>query len=90
MPNTPVPAAGEAMPAAKPTAFIGRFSRRAIPAGIASVPAIGTARATSAPRETIDDRIRRLSRELSEAMDEWAATGRNVEGARLWLTRAKS
>jgi hypothetical protein len=30
MPNTHVPAAGEAMPAAKPTAIIGRFSRRSL------------------------------------------------------------
>lgn len=41
--------------------------------------------------ETVDDRIRRLSGDLNEAMDEWAqAPGSNAEGARLWLARSKS
>jgi hypothetical protein len=48
MPNTPVPAAGEAMPAVEERKIIGRFSRRALLGGaIAAVPAIGTATAAS-------------------------------------------
>lgn len=49
----------------------------------------GGAGATSAA-ETVDHRIRRLSGDLNEAMDEWAATpGDNAEGKRLWQARAK-
>ncbi|WP_127295859.1 hypothetical protein [Mesorhizobium sp. M7A.F.Ca.US.011.01.1.1] len=52
--------------------------------------AAGGAGATAAA-ETIDDRIRRLSGDLFEAMDEWAeAPGDNAEAKRLWLARAKS
>ena len=48
MPNTPVPAAGEAMPAAEESHIIGRFSRRALLGAIASIPAIGGATAALA------------------------------------------
>ncbi len=84
MPNTYVRAAAEGMPAAKPTAFIGRFSRRALLGSIASVPAMRGAAsalassATSQPAdaspvlsaaETPDERAVRLASELSEAMN---------------------
>ncbi|PBB21124.1 hypothetical protein [Mesorhizobium sp. WSM4313] len=49
MPNTRIPAAGEAMPGAEGMHIItGRFSRRLILAGIASLPATGGA--VAAPR----------------------------------------
>ena len=102
MPKLTFPAAGEAMPAAEEMPVIGRFSRRVILGAFASsvpviggaTPALGAVSTLPAAKvaETIDDRIRRLSRELFEVMDEWAAAGGsgNAEGARLWLARAKS
>ncbi|TPM11509.1 hypothetical protein FJ960_01835 [Mesorhizobium sp. B2-3-11] len=55
MPNTHVPAAGEAMPAAEGMHIItGRFSRRLILAGLASLPAIAGATAALAVPATIN------------------------------------
>ncbi|MBZ9748285.1 hypothetical protein LB516_23930 [Mesorhizobium sp. CO1-1-7] len=48
MPNTHVPAASEAMPAVEGMHIItGRFSRRLVLAGLASLPALGAATAAS-------------------------------------------
>ncbi|OBQ94406.1 hypothetical protein [Mesorhizobium sp. AA23] len=63
MPNTHVPAAGEAMPAAIIT---GRFSRRAMLVGaVASIPAI--AGAVAAPAVHPDALLFRLDAEMAEA-----------------------
>ncbi|WP_192253751.1 hypothetical protein [Mesorhizobium silamurunense] len=62
MPNTHVPAAGEAMPAAQPTIIVGRFSRRALLGAIASVPAVGTA-AAALPSAGTDDHVMSLLRQ---------------------------
>lgn len=54
MPNTHVPAAGEAMPGAEGMPIVGRFSRRAMLVGaVASIPAI--AGAVAAPAVSTDD-----------------------------------
>lgn len=58
MPNTPVPAAGEAMPAAEAPPTIGTFSRRAMLGAIAAVPVMGAATEAfpaTELTETIDD-----------------------------------
>lgn len=57
MPNTRVPAAREAVPAAEVMPILGRFSRRALLGVIASVPALSAATAASGctTPETIDD-----------------------------------
>lgn len=47
MPNTSVPAAGNAMPATEVMPILGRFSRRALLGVIASVPALAVATASS-------------------------------------------
>ncbi|TPJ34279.1 hypothetical protein [Mesorhizobium sp. B2-6-5] len=66
MPNTHVPAAGEAMPAAEEMHIItGRFSRRLILAGLASLPAIaGATAALAMPKAHPDAELFRLEREL--------------------------
>ncbi|MBZ9710471.1 hypothetical protein LB543_27615 [Mesorhizobium sp. ESP7-2] len=53
MPNTPVLAAGEALPGAEGM-ITGRFSRRAMLAGLASLPAVGGATAASAAAPAIE------------------------------------
>ncbi|RUW62107.1 hypothetical protein [Mesorhizobium sp. M7A.F.Ca.US.008.03.1.1] len=57
MPNTHVPAAGEAMPAVEGMhIFTGRFSRRAMLIGaIASIPAMAGALAAEAPADDMPD-----------------------------------
>lgn len=77
MPKLTFPAAGEAMPAAQEV-ITGRFSRRAmLVSAIATLPAIGAAAAASsspvAATEHISERVRRLARELSAALEEWNA-----------------
>ncbi|CAN7442489.1 hypothetical protein [Mesorhizobium sp. LjNodule214] len=69
MPNTSVPAAGEAMPAAEVMPIIGRFSRRLILGAIVSVPAMGAALAATvpAPAEHPDAELFRLDKELEAA-----------------------
>ncbi|MFB9979459.1 hypothetical protein ACFSQQ_14725 [Mesorhizobium kowhaii] len=74
MPNTHVPAAGEAMPAAEEMKIItGRFSRRLILAGIASLPALGAATAAVARPEAVsphpDAELFQLEREIDALKD---------------------
>ncbi|RUW92061.1 hypothetical protein [Mesorhizobium sp. M7A.F.Ca.US.010.02.1.1] len=67
MPNTLVPAAGEAMPAA----FPGRFSRRAALGAIASLPVVGGAAAANAAlaKHTPVDRFQAAVAELKAAAE---------------------
>ncbi|RWE12435.1 MAG: hypothetical protein EOS61_14930 [Mesorhizobium sp.] len=73
MPNTTVPAAGEAMPAAEGMQIVtGRFSRRTMLVGaISSLPAIAGSGSVlaAATAETPDERAVRLANELSDAMN---------------------
>lgn len=71
MPNTHVPAAGEAMPIADPT-IIGRFSRRALLGAIAAIPAMATTATFAAavptpPADHPDTELFRLDQEMAEA-----------------------
>lgn len=67
MPNTTVPAAGEAMPGA----FLGRLSRRAALGAIASLPAVGSAAAAKAAsaNQTPVDRFLAAVAELKAAAE---------------------
>ncbi|PBB20541.1 hypothetical protein [Mesorhizobium sp. WSM4313] len=72
MPNTPVPAAGEAMPGAEEM-IIGRFSRRRILAGIAAIPAMGVATEAPAASNTMADPLADTIAEYYAKMAEFMA-----------------
>ncbi|TGP26416.1 MULTISPECIES: hypothetical protein [unclassified Mesorhizobium] len=73
MPNTHVPAAGEAMPAAEGMQIItGRFSRRAMLIGAASVPTVAGAVALPMPLPASDP-LADLIAEYYAKADEFAA-----------------
>lgn len=78
MPNTHVPAAGEAMPGAEGMQIVtGRFSRRAMLVGaVASIPAI--AGAVGAPAEHPDSELIRLDAEMDALQARSDALGREL------------
>jgi hypothetical protein len=71
MPNTHVPAAGEAMPAAEVMPTVGRFSRRALLGTIATIPAIGAA--TAAPLAKAPVSAPKPDSSIMEAFRQWDA-----------------